>query len=178
MHKNKFQELCQAYHAYLEEVENYHNDCAGLIDKLRYQLLAFLECPQDTVLFRTIQQVDKAEGESGPQAKPLMQFNKEDGFWHIGMMLQLPHRQDPERKGKVWLQVLIKKMNLKAKQFTVKLNIKPVMEQKVPDEGNEGQLTILCEAIYNEAKRFYNEEFMEILAKNGSAKTIGFQISE
>lgn len=190
----KFEELCEAYNKYLDNTAIYHTECSRLLDKLRYTFLADLECNQSDLLFMFLEDkkkekpVDskgngeqkdpvKKDIECGPQAHPLMRFG-EDGFWHIGLMIQLPKGHDPEKKGKIWFQILIKKPSLKAKHFVLKINLRPPLEQKIPTTKNEEALVELCDSIFMEAKHFYEEGFQKLLARDTSTKTIGFQATE
>ncbi|MGK5092630.1 hypothetical protein WDW89_11535 [Deltaproteobacteria bacterium TL4] len=175
---NRFNELKDAYNTYLENTKNYHIECARLLDKFRYQLLAYLECDQDALMFRSIDNGNEKFIKLGPQAHPIMQFGGEDGYWHIAMVLELPQQDDPKQKGKVWFQILIKKPTLKARNFLIRINLKPPVEAKIPDKMNEEKLNELCEFVFVQAKEFYETAFQSLLAKSITSKTIGFHISE
>ena len=181
----RFDELCNAYDTYLKNASDYHSDCGRLLDKLRYHLLAYLECDQANLVFRSINERKGEKTQEGKpeddeqysaQAQPLMQFG-DDGFWHIGLMLQLPQTKKPEKKGKMWFQVLVKKQSLKDNDFIIKL-IRPSVEKKIPQKDNEEVLKNLCGSIFDEVKRFYEESFETLLAPPNSPKPIGFHVSE
>jgi len=177
---SKFAELTNAYHTYLNNTKLYHEECGEFLDKFRYTLLAYLGCEQDAIQFRKVNIHNKENHfeELGPQAFPMMEFSGVDGFWHTALVIQIPQEEDPSRKGKVWFQTMVKKPTLRAKHYNVKLNLKPPIEKKIPINDNDGVLHELCEAVYLEAKKFYDKGFQNLLSQSPSTKTIGFQISE
>ncbi|MBF0239665.1 MAG: hypothetical protein HQM12_18340 [SAR324 cluster bacterium] len=183
---NRFSTLCDSYNSYLTDAANYHEDCARMLDKLRYMFLAYLECDQDALIFRSAKPAEQgAKNEPppppvvGPQAKPLMSFG-DGGFWNVLLVIFLPQSTDPQKKGTVWFRLNIKKSKLDQDFFTIKIIAPPLdstpLERKISQDSFDKTGKELCDWMYHEAVHLYQNSFQTLLAEG--TQRIGFQMQE
>lgn len=163
---SKFDDLVEAYKNAREDYINYENLCYEFMIKLLNKLIDFWQCPKEYITWIPLDvDVKPNDKYSIPGAMTL----KEDGSWHLGLVINLYSKSDVYPQDRILLNIGLKMVG---ESFMVKL-------------GNwENELTIHNDkeeeflAFFNKVHQtlidYYGEGIKDFLKNEVSTREIGF----